>query len=91
MDQITMKTQLDIDTLLKTGSIKDELDYERALIFDRKLRILEKNNPKIKRKRKKLRDLIEEYAHANWSSSSQISNKISARFSDVPANRTCQN
>ena len=24
-----MKTQLDIDTLLKTGSIKDELDYER--------------------------------------------------------------
>jgi hypothetical protein len=29
MVQITMKTQLDIDTLLKTGSIKDELDYER--------------------------------------------------------------
>jgi hypothetical protein len=70
-----MKIQLDIDTLLKTGSIKDELDYERALIFDRKLRILGKNNPKIKRKRKKLRDLIEEYERANWSSSSQISKK----------------
>ncbi|MGA9270393.1 MAG: transcriptional regulator, partial [Lutimonas sp.] len=70
-----MKTQLDIDMLLKTGSIKDELDYERALIFDRKLRILAKNNLTIKRKRKKLRILIEEYEEVNWSPSSQISQK----------------
>lgn len=75
MDQITMRTQFDIDTLLKSGGISNELDYERALIFDRKLRLLAKDNPRINKKRKKLRVLIEEYEEVNWSSSSQISQK----------------
>jgi hypothetical protein len=75
MDQITMRTQFDIDTLLKSGGISNELDYERALIFDRKLRLLAQDNPRINKKRKKLRILIEEYEEVNWSSSSQISQK----------------
>ena len=62
-----MKTQLDINDLLNSSSIGDELDYERALIFDRKLRLLSKENPKFKPIRKKLRDLIEDYETANWS------------------------
>lgn len=48
--------------LENTGTlIQNELDFERALIADRKLRVLSKENPKFKTVRKKLRDLIEQY------------------------------
>ncbi len=39
-----MKTQFDISQLIKTGKILNELNFERALIADRKLRILSKEN-----------------------------------------------
>jgi len=70
-----MKTQLDISELIENGEILNELDFERALIADRKLRVLAKENPKFKSDRKKLRDLIEQYENKNWSSESDISNK----------------
>ncbi|SIS47351.1 Helix-turn-helix [Zobellia uliginosa] len=70
-----MKTQFDISQLIKTGKIQNELDFERALIADRKLRVLSKENPKFKSIRKKLRDLIEQYENENWSAESKISDK----------------
>ena len=70
-----MKTQFDISQLIETGKIKNELDFERALIADRKLRVLLKENPKFKSVRKKLRDLIEQYENENWSANSKISDK----------------
>jgi antitoxin component HigA of HigAB toxin-antitoxin module len=70
-----MKIQFDISELIKTGKIQNELDFERALIADRKLRVLSKENPKFKSDRKKLRDLIEQYENENWSAESKISNK----------------
>lgn len=66
-----MKTQLDISKLLEIGKIQNELDFERALIADRKLRVLSKEDSKYKVIRKKLRDLIEDYENNNWSSSSR--------------------
>jgi len=51
------------------------LDFERAMIADRKLRVLAKENPKFKSVRKKLRDLIEQYENKNWSADSNISDK----------------
>lgn len=77
-----MKTQFDISQLIKAGKIQNELDFERALIADRKLRALSKENPKFKSVRKKLRDLIEQYENKNWSANSKISNK-KLRESDV--------
>ncbi len=62
-----MKTHFDIEKFVKDGRIESELDFERALIADRKLRILAKENPHFKELRKKLRDLIEQYENANWS------------------------
>jgi hypothetical protein len=56
-----MKTQFDISQLLEAGKIQNELDFERAMIVDRKLRVLSKENPEFKSVRKKLRDLIEQY------------------------------
>lgn len=70
-----MKTQLDILKLLETGKIQNELDFERALIADRKLRVLSKEDSKYKVIRKKLRDLIEDYENKNWSTNSKITDK----------------
>jgi len=77
-----MKTQLEISKLIETGKIQNELDFERALIADRKLRVLSKENPKFKSVRKKLRDLIEDYENKNWSAESKISDK-KLRESDI--------
>jgi len=70
-----MKTQLDISKLIEAGKIQNELDFERALIADRKLRILSKEDSKYKSVRKKLRDLIEDYENQNWNAESKISAK----------------
>ncbi|AFD06312.1 hypothetical protein [Solitalea canadensis] len=39
-----MKTHFDIEEFVKRGKIENELDLERALIADRKLRNLAKEN-----------------------------------------------
>ncbi len=70
-----MKTQFNIEQVIEIGEIKNELDFERALIADRKLRVLSKENPKLKTVRRKLRKLIEAYESKNWSSDSRISEK----------------
>jgi transcriptional regulator with XRE-family HTH domain len=70
-----MKTQLDVSKLLETGKIKNELDFEKALIVERKLRVLSKEDSKYKVIRKKLRDLIEDYENKNWSADSKITDK----------------
>lgn len=70
-----MKTQLDILKLLEVGKIQNELDFERALIADRKLRVLSKENSKYKALRKNLRDLIEDYENKNWSTNTRITDK----------------
>lgn len=61
-----METQFDISEIIERGEITNELDFERALIADRKLRVLSKEDPKFKSVRKKLRNLIEQYKNKNW-------------------------
>lgn len=70
-----MDTQFDISRLIETGKIQNELDFERALVAERKLRVLCKESPKFKSVRKKLRDLIEQYENQNWSAESTISDQ----------------
>ena len=67
-----MKTQFDIDALIRRGEILDELEFERALIADRKLRVLAKEDPGFKDVRKKLRDLLQDFENKNWSNASLI-------------------
>ena len=71
-----MKTQFDIEKLVEKGSITNELDYERAMIADRKLRLLSKESAHFKKLRKRLRDIIEEYEKSNWSDINQITEEI---------------
>lgn len=70
-----METQLDIDKIIKAGTITNEFDFERALIAERKLRILAKENSSLKSIRKELRSIIADYENKHWSSSSDISEK----------------
>lgn len=75
LDIEIMKTEFDLKKLLEVGEIQNELDLERALIADRKLRVLAKKDAKYIPIRKKLRDLIEVYESKNWSSDTKISEK----------------
>lgn len=70
-----MKTHFEIEQFLEDGKIQNELDFERALIADRKLRVLSKEDPTLKDVRKKLRDLLEAYEIEHWSSGSNISDQ----------------
>lgn len=67
-----MKTHFDIENIVEKGIITNELDYDRALIADRKLRLLTKESPHFKKLRTKLRDIIERYEIAEWSDSDKI-------------------
>lgn len=72
-----MKTDFDIDKIIEKGAITNELDYDRALIADRRLRLLAKENIHFKKLRSKLRDIIEEYENREWNDVENIDeNKI---------------
>ncbi|MGC4235861.1 MAG: transcriptional regulator [Niabella sp.] len=61
-----MEKQFDIEELINAGSITNELDYERAMIADRKLRLLAKENMHFKKMRGRLRNLIVAYEKKEW-------------------------
>lgn len=67
-----MPTHFDIEKLIESGFINNELDYERALIADRKLRLLSKDNAYFKTLRQQLRDIIEVYENTAWSNVNDI-------------------
>ncbi len=69
-----MKTQSYLKILQK-GSISNELELEKALIIERKLRLLAKENPELAESRTQLRAIIKEYEQSNWNADSVISNK----------------
>ena len=70
-----MKTHFDIDSIIKKGFIANELDYDRALIADRKLRLLAKESLHFKTLRSKLRSIIEKYESAEWNDVDKIDDK----------------
>jgi len=67
-----MKAQTDLREVLKKGVLADELDLERALILDRKLRLLVKEYPALAEERHQLRLMIKAYEKSKWSSGSLI-------------------
>jgi len=67
-----MKTHFDIEKIVEKGIITNELDYERALISDGKLRLLSKENLHFKNLRTKLRDIIEKYENSEWNDVDKI-------------------
>lgn len=67
---------VDLDKILKKGSIINELDYERAFIIDRKLRVLVKEHPELTEKRSRLRTILKHYEIYVWTKADITDNKI---------------
>ncbi|WP_238944466.1 transcriptional regulator [Sandaracinomonas limnophila] len=57
---------MEIEQIIKTGFIANELEYEIAILADRKLRILAKENANFKTQRAILRGIIEDYEQKEW-------------------------
>lgn len=76
-----METEFDLHKIITSG-IQKELDFPRALIASRLLRIMMEENPKLQKTRTKLRDFIMVYVDEKWSSKykKRISVILSANF-----------
>lgn len=68
-----MEGQFDIEKVIRKGEIQNELEFERAMIVDRKLKLMVEENPKLKLKWKELGQIIKKYEKENWSNISNIS------------------
>jgi len=65
-------SNFDIDKLLEKGQIETELELEQSISAYKKLRILVRDNPSLKKKRKGLSNLIHEYESIHWSITTKI-------------------
>lgn len=72
--KVIMKTET-YTKIIRKGSISNELELERALIIERKLRLLVSENPEYKEIRNQLRLIIKDYENINWSKNSIISDQ----------------
>lgn len=66
-----MKTQSYLKIIQK-GFISSELELERALIVERKLRLMMNENPELRENRNQLRTIIKDYENKNWSKNAII-------------------
>lgn len=70
-----MKTEFDIEAILKKGRLSNELDYERALVAERKLRLLAKEDAQFTTLRHQLRELLESYERSEWADADSIDDR----------------
>jgi len=68
-----MNNEFNIDQLITQGIIRNELELERASMAERKLRLMGKEFPQAKIKRKLLRELIYAYEAEHWTNRDKIS------------------
>ncbi|MGO3240723.1 MAG: helix-turn-helix domain-containing protein [Sphingobacterium sp.] len=71
-----MEVQVDLKKILKKGILDSELDFHRASLIDRQLRLLVKDHPELSGSRKKLRAIIKEYEDRNWAQLPIPENKL---------------
>lgn len=58
--------QGDVEKLIEKGFIDNELDFERAMIAERKLHLMSEENVHFKSIRKKLRNILIAYEKEHW-------------------------
>ena len=74
LDKLTLIMKTETYTkIIRKGSISNELELEKALIIERKLRLLVAENLEYKEIRIQLRSIIKDYEKKNWSADSVIS------------------
>lgn len=62
-----MKDLMNISEVEKIERLENEYDFQKAVLFERKLRLMADENPELIPLRKKLRDLIKDYEARQWS------------------------
>ena len=62
-------------TIIAKGIISNETEFEKALMYDRKLRVMGKENDSFKEDRKQLRQIIKTYERKHWGDESAITDK----------------
>jgi predicted XRE-type DNA-binding protein len=67
--------EFDINRVIKKGKIDNELDYQRALISNRKLRVQSQDNPDLQVLRDKLLIILKQYQDENWKDYESISDE----------------
>lgn len=71
-----MKDIISIKEIESIIRLENEYDLQKASLLERKLRLMEDENPKLKILRNKLRNLIEDYESNVWSDIENISDEI---------------
>jgi transcriptional regulator with XRE-family HTH domain len=61
-----MDIQLGLKKILKKGVVTSELEFERASIIDRKLRLLVKEHPELTDDRNRLLEILSAYETEHW-------------------------
>lgn len=70
-----MKELINIRDIENIQKLDDEYDLQKALLLDRKLRIMVREDPSLKAIHDKLFKLIQNYESENWSNSKTIDNE----------------
>ncbi len=70
-----MKDIIDIREIENIQQLDNEYDLQKALLLDRKLRLLVKENADLKQIHDKLFQLIQEYEERSWANSDNITEK----------------
>lgn len=71
-----MDLQVSLKKILKKGILSDELDFQRASMRDRKLRLLIKEFPDLAEDRKQLRALLKSYEDKHWNDKKVTDEKV---------------
>lgn len=68
-----MKDIINIKDIANISKLENEYDLQKASLLERKIRLMQDENPDLKPLRKKLRDLIKDYEDKQWSDLENIS------------------
>lgn len=71
-----MDLQVSLKKILKKGTLNNELEFQRASIIDRQLRLLVKSHPEILDDRKALRRILKDYEDKHWMNTEITDQKV---------------
>ena len=70
-----MSSQLILSQILKNGFISDELEFERAIMLLRRLRLTKNDNPELAEQINALQQLIQRYEEKHWENEAEITDQ----------------
>ncbi len=71
-----MKELKDIRDIQDVDKLENEYEFEKALLLDKKLRLMVKDHPELKALKKKLRRLMSDYEDRVWSDPEKVSDDM---------------